>query len=77
MVARHYPDVWAVNDVVNFGKPEAENAWDEAIAEEAVSVVATAGFPCRDLSHFTDGARGLEGSQSMLIYEAARVLQLL
>jgi len=64
VLGKHWPDVEIINDV----KDIRENQWGEID-------LLTGGFPCQDLS-IVGGRNGLDGKQSGLWFEMARVIKM-
>ena len=65
-------------DVMSLTEAWAQAFVEEAIRLEAQAIVATAGFPCKDLSRQRGkGRKNLEGQFSKLFYEIPRIKELL
>ena len=66
-----------IDDVIKFDDTQAKGVWEIAAARGAVSVLVSAGFPCKDLSVLNDTREGLHGKSSGLFYELLRVMECL
>ena len=67
VLAKHWPEVPCYDDV--------RTLTAERLAADGITVdVITAGFPCQDISEAKQGAAGIDGERSGLVFEVLRLV---